>query len=109
MTTLPVLNCNDCGACCLHQVYPPFYGPCDPSYQALERERPDLAAQLAVDREEKARRFRAGDATADWGVPCSWFDSETKACKNYDHRPEICRNFEVGSEDCLNWRKELTP
>jgi len=105
ITTLPIIDCNDCGLCCSQLVYPPFYGPDDPSFAALERDRPDLAEQLAIDREDRHRRFQAGDMTADWGVPCSWLDPATKLCRNYDHRPDICRDFELGGEDCLRIRQ----
>ena len=107
IATLPVLDCNECGACCTQLVYPPFYGPWDPSYQALEANRPDLFAQLAVDREERQREFRR-TGVEPWGTPCSWFEPETRRCKHYDHRPDICRDFNMGSDEmggCLDQRR----
>lgn len=100
MNELPVISCDGCGLCCAEIVYPPFFGPSDPSYRALEADRPDLAEQLTEDRERRRR-----EESPDWGTPCSWFDVATRKCRNYEHRPDICRDYEVGCESCLSYRK----
>lgn len=94
---LPILNCDDCGACCMSMCSPPFLGPDDP-----ER----LALPAAVRHEyEQGMRQRDRDGWPD-DVPCFWFDPQTKRCRNYEHRPSVCRDFDIGSEGCRSWRDE---
>jgi Fe-S-cluster containining protein len=37
-------------------------------------------------------------------VPCSWFDTSAKKCRNHKHRPTLCRDFEIGSQSCQDFR-----
>jgi len=39
------------------------------------------------------------------GLPCYWFDTETKKCQNYENRPFVCEDFNVGEIACLYWRR----
>lgn len=90
MTRLPVLNCDDCGLCCSEQGTPPFsHTPGDSPPKELE-----------WDIDAHAMRY-------DYGLPCLWFNVETKRCNHYEHRPEACRDAVVpGDEYCLNFRSK---
>lgn len=90
MITLPVLNCDNCGACCTTQGTPPFV--------RIEADFPP--PELAWDVVEHQWRY-------DDGLPCLWFNVETKRCKHYEHRPQSCRTAVVpGDEYCLKFRSE---
>ena len=95
MTALPVLDCTDCGVCCLHVSVPPYdvdeveylkeYVPLvHTAYQAVQRTR---QLQLAASGEDY--------------VPCGFLDMETRRCRYYENRPDVCQVFEVGGEFCL--------
>lgn len=92
MTDLPILNCDNCGACCMEMRSPPFIGDMDPEFMALPGEMRVAIVTHAL-----------GDAPPE--SPCLWLDLETRRCKHYDLRPEICRDFEVGSDGCRRWRE----
>jgi len=101
----PVLNCDDCGACCQHIVMPPFaadiYGDApNPEWTALIRDHPALAAELQA---EHLRKDRENELHRQ--APCFWYDAKSKRCKHHDARPQICRDFAVGGEDCLAARR----
>jgi Fe-S-cluster containining protein len=101
--SLPVLNCDNCGACCQYMGavptsllarvgFIPIDG-CKPLPEWLETE-------LRADLEWVKRTKRSDDE------PCIWFDHETGRCKHYEFRPVCCRDFELGGEDCLRIRAE---
>ena len=98
---LPIVNCDGCGACCLHFGHPMFFrseggrGPFEPQYYKL----PDHL------REEYDNYMAEMDGD-DSGEPCIWLDFETRKCRHYEHRPEVCRSFEVGGEDCIRLRQQ---
>lgn len=56
--------------------------------------------ELEWDIDEHAFRY-------DQGLPCLWYDAETRQCKHYEHRPEVCREFEMGGDDCLEMRSGI--
>jgi Fe-S-cluster containining protein len=101
---LPVLNCDDCGACCSRLSLPPFIPSWEPDgeRETFFREHPVIAAELQA---EVDRRTRERDWT-DEG-PCFWLDCDTKRCRHYEVRPEICCDLEMGGESCLEWRKSV--
>lgn len=91
MISLPVTDCNECGACCLHLSTPP----------CLQSDWDSLPEQLM----DEIRQARASGRRDFDGLGCIWFDHQTRRCRNYDHRPQACKDFEVGGEDCLRVRK----
>ena len=96
-TLLPVLSCDDCGACCFTQCSPPFvFGPGFDS---------PLSGAVALDYQEGMAK-READGWPD-DVPCFWLDLVSMRCRHYEHRPLVCREFDVGSEGCLAWRDEF--
>jgi Fe-S-cluster containining protein len=123
--SLPVLNCDGCGACCMHMGYPPSYPAFfkrDETNRLLPlRERKRMGfEETGVRWEEIPRGVRRhlGQYFLDVdvkevrenlsfaGKPCIWWDQHTRKCKHYEIRPSICRDFEVGAEDCLRFRDE---
>lgn len=116
MDQLPIINCDDCGACCATMCSPPGYvaiiaaterGQQDEWPVALDVIRvgllPPEADKLLRDYIERGRR----DGFPKDDQPCIWLDLETKRCRFYEDRPQICRDFEVGSEGCRSWRDEF--
>jgi Fe-S-cluster containining protein len=83
MTPLPLISCDNCGACCEQMGLPPFTTV---EYSTLP---PSIAATM--------------DTIVPEGSPCIWL--ENGRCKHYDHRPAVCREFEVGGIHCLVWRE----
>jgi uncharacterized protein len=103
--SLPVIeSCDGCGVCCLVVTRPPFYHVFEDmgeeAWDRLERQRPDLVAELHAD--YKARQAAGGPF---YGTPCVWFDAETRKCRHYEYRPLACQMFEVGDEDCRDARR----
>ena len=90
---LPVITCEGCGKCCEKQGTPPF------SHAGDDKPPPELEWDI----DAHADRY-------DRGLPCLWFDTETKKCNHYEHRPDACRN-EVNPGDywCRSFRGELLP
>ena len=82
--------CENCGRCCDTQGTPPFT-------HCLGDEPPP---HLAWDIDAHAMRY-------DQGLPCLWYDAETKRCRHYEHRPQVCRSFTPGEPACNQWRIEL--
>jgi Fe-S-cluster containining protein len=105
-TELPVLPaddpCRGCGACCLHLVWPPFFRIEDREWMRLGRERPELVAEIEIDRIRR-RQFGLG---GEYVAPCHWYDLATRRCRHYEYRPAVCRDFEPGEEDCRCFRAE---
>jgi Fe-S-cluster containining protein len=102
---LPIIDsCDSCGACCLVVTRPPFYHVFEDlgeeAWDRLERERPDLVAELHAD--YSARRAAGGPF---YDTPCVWFDAKTLRCRHYDYRPLACREFEIGGDDCHDARR----
>jgi Fe-S-cluster containining protein len=106
MDQLPVLNCDNCGACCMHVGAPPGYGG-----------RVDRAGNWVwlTAHIEDSERLQSMPAALQEGLrrkqdrglyeqPCHWLDLATRRCVHYDHRPEACRMFEVGGDDCVTLR-----
>lgn len=94
----PGQTCDDCGACCLHMVRPPFYRLGDPAWAWLVLTRPDLAEEIDADIDA-----HPGDDER----PCLWLDLETRRCRHYELRPEICRDFEPGCYACIRHRVDV--
>ncbi len=92
MTSLPIIDCNNCGACCREIGTPPFLG-CE-IYELPEHLRDEVLEKLNQDPERENSR-----------LPCFWFDTDTNKCMHYEHRPNICRDFEVKSPSCLSYRE----
>lgn len=61
-----------------------------------------LREEIALHQEEERQ---TGRTRHERGLPCIWYDPETKRCRNYAHRPNICREVPVGGDSCLFWRK----
>ena len=109
MTELPILNCDDCGACCTHVAAPPgfamFLGP----FSQREMEYSvdwEIFKTLpgAIKRELSAHYAQDRPVT---NGPCLWYDATARKCLHYEHRPTICRNFEIGGESCRFHRKRV--
>lgn len=101
MSDLPVLDCADCGACCLHVGHPPFLrfargDRADPYWAALP---PELQREVS-DHIDNLQDH-------DMGQPCIWLDLQTRRCRHYEHRPQQCRDFEVGNYHCLRLRATI--
>lgn len=94
---LPVISCDNCGACCRHMRTPPFtvVGG-DPDWEALPQELKDEIDQWET-------HVRDVSLPEDW--PCLWLDLATMKCKHYEHRPDICSDFELGSPACESHRE----
>ncbi|MEM8670703.1 MAG: YkgJ family cysteine cluster protein [Planctomycetota bacterium] len=105
MKSLPtVVDCEGCGACCMHMGYPVFVLGTDK--QPAE----EIWLTLPDDLRQELDHFVASYPTLPAGqldAPCFWFDPVTKRCKHHDHRPRVCRDFSVGSKGCLEWREWL--
>ena len=115
ISELPVLSCDNCGACCETQCSPPGYVLLltNPHLRVSWPEPMDvyrlgsLPEPARISLIERAALIAGGrfhDA-----VPCCWLDTETKKCKWYEHRPQSCREFEIGSAACREWRDEFKP
>lgn len=114
---LPVLKCDDCGACCERMGTPPMYAAfCPPDGAVIAdwaKRTPDWVLWQLVPQElqdelrDYYRRMLAGD-TPDRSaleLPCLWYDEQTHRCKHYEFRPTICREFVVGCESCIEQRQ----
>lgn len=94
---LPVIeNCDNCGACCLQVLAPPFFIN-DERNEAIEKGVPDDQVQQIV-----ALLF--GTSTMERS-PCLWYDPQTRGCRHYEQRPDDCRAFEIGSHLCRHHRR----
>src|SRR5262245_57684796 len=118
VVSLPVVSCDDCGACCMHMGSPAFNGVGPGVKEVLgdqvvlakgeelewlrslppEGERELTAYMVAVLRREIPSRSGREE-------PCLWLDPVTRRCRYYEHRPQVCRDFEVGSRGCHSHRR----
>ncbi len=103
--SLPLIDsCEGCGACCQVVTRPPFYHVFEEmgeeAWDRVQRQRPDLVAELDAD--YQARQAGGGPF---YGTPCVWFDAETLRCRHYEYRPLACHMFEIGEEDCRDARR----
>jgi Fe-S-cluster containining protein len=92
---LPIA-CDGCGACCETQGLPPGYSAPALIHHLPPPLRNQLLVELAIERRTRVRRE---------GVPCLWFDQDTRRCRHYEHRPPVCRRFEAGGDGCNQWRR----
>jgi Fe-S-cluster containining protein len=93
---LPI-SCEGCGACCETQGLPPGYtAPVMMTHLPAEL-RDEILLHLAEERRTGKRRYERG-------LPCIWYDAETRRCRHYEHRPGTCRRFEIASDGCTQWR-----
>lgn len=115
-TPLPVTSCEGCGECCTQVGTPPglFAAYASPLWDGKYlTEAPDYQVWLAMPEELRRQladyyRDNSGRPSRyDEGLPCLWFDEQTRKCRHYDHRPEACREFEVGSAECVAWRGNI--
>lgn len=117
MTSLPVLNCDDCGACCTQIGAPPGYSVYFPppnrlihewakdgeDYERFKAMPVTIRKRLEVYYRRVYRGLIPDRYTSD--MPCLWYDADTRKCKHYEWRPNACRNFEVGGSACINHRE----
>jgi Fe-S-cluster containining protein len=54
-----------------------------------------------------AEERRTGKRRHERGLPCIWYDPETRRCRHYEHRPAVCRRFEIASDGCNQWRASI--
>lgn len=109
---LPILNCDNCGACCLNQESPPGYlsilvngHEAAASDEDLDRFI-NMPHELMQELQAYAKFLRDTEKHPNNGI-CIWFDEQTRKCKHYDLRPDICRHeVVVGDDGCLFWREE---
>jgi uncharacterized protein len=106
--SLPILDCDNCGACCMEQGSPPGYTLLLAGMPVWDKDDTERFEALPAEALEILRQYKsdllANRVTCDG--PCVWLDRETKRCRFYEHRPQICRDFERGSEACRTWREE---
>ena len=106
---LPILSCDDCGACCDYSRTPPHLVVWQHDQPIPRPGEPtaEFDYQVLMAAPEEARRLiiekRLSDAPA--ADPCAWLDQETRRCRFYEFRPEVCRSFEPGSGACQLVRK----
>jgi|GEM_PF-4725955 len=115
--SVPVTNCDECGACCVQQSSPGLY--IGMLYRdGMSKEEKDWVKEIRDSFPEDAERLdkapdeakhilkqhiARGPSMGD-GMPCVWFDSGLRQCRFYEHRPEVCRGLEVGGEGCQRHR-----
>jgi Fe-S-cluster containining protein len=83
---MDVPSCDNCGACCMGMLWPPFDDD-----EAIPAK---LDEELGRLQDGAAERMKSGD------FACVWFDKTTRRCKHYEHRPRTCRAFEPGCDIC---------
>lgn len=96
MAALPIVSCDNCGACCMSMMFPPF----DEEDGAIEL--PSQIEEELISAIEAGRNQVPGASRI--GLPCFWLDTETRRCKHYEFRPGICRRFEPGNNICIKDR-----
>lgn len=104
---LPVVSCEDCGACCTHIRTPPFvfcFVDGRPIPMDGDDEFEDGKTFLSAPTEAHHAFVDGLKDNRPEESPCSWWDQDTKRCRWYGHRPAICREYEVGGESCFGAR-----
>lgn len=92
MTPLPIVSCDNCGACCMRMGVPPFSTDDDIEWDRLP---PELQQEIIEFQQRE-----------DWAsLPCLWLDLETRRCRHYDLRPDVCERFVPGNPICLEDRE----
>ena len=94
---LPIVSCDDCGACCSAVGHPHFY----------RNSNDELWEQLPEHLKKEVNEYIDNLTDIDLGQPCFWLDPETKQCKHYEYRPQVCRDFELDSYHCHRLRRSL--
>lgn len=95
MDQLPIVSCDNCGACCMGMGIPPETGD-DAIDDAWWESLTDELRQEILDRQGQPN----------WAhEPCVWLDVETRRCTHYELRPQVCRDFEPGNLVCLEDRE----
>ena len=103
--SLPVINCEGCGVCCMTFGHPRYFWTQDQG-SMIDQYWIDLPQPL-VDEIEAYLETLAGDCDADFGKPCIWFDKDRLNCTHHQHRPQVCRDFEIGGESCVRLRRQF--
>ena len=98
-----IVDCQGCGACCLHMGYPPFIGMEGNDHEAEPAWR-SMPADVKLELLKLIDTYQP-PPTGQLDGPCVWFDTTTRRCKQHEHRPNVCRDFKVGGKDCRNWRQ----
>lgn len=106
MSSLPVLNCDGCGACCAEQAGLPaswYVAPSGPMGGTASGKR--VPAALLAELRATVAGWLAHGFPRD-GTPCIWYDAGAKRCRHYEYRPDLCRDgVRVGDEACREWRR----
>jgi len=92
------MTCQRCGKCCSTQGSPPFFDQTQTGQLSLDALPPHLRTSYRRQRDTDPYRY-------DRGLPCFWWNPDTKLCKHYEHRPPICRDY-PGGEPCINERSK---
>jgi hypothetical protein len=91
----PVLDCQDCGACCREAFHMVAVESGDPAIQRLPL--------LVVADGDRFELRRDGDRCA----ALSGGSGQRYACTAYDDRPRTCRDFTSGTSSCLLARQRV--
>lgn len=94
--SLPVTECNGCGACCQHIGWVPFHD---------REEIATLPDRLKAEVEKTWHDHRREAEPCPWFIPGEKRKGFAGACANYDHRPKVCRDWKIGGLPCLDMRK----
>lgn len=107
---LPILNCDNCGVCCMEQESPPGYlamltiGEAYPASQADWDRLAGMPDVLLTELLDYLEHLRTHNTHPNKGI-CLWFDEATKRCNHYELRPDTCREVvQCGDEHCRGWR-----
>lgn len=104
MIDLPILNCDNCGACCTGQAALPVHLVGE--HFRMEPVSP-LPPGLAEELRNTVAKFNRDGWPPD-GTACIWYDPRRKRCRHYEHRPTLCRDEVVpGDEGCRRWREAV--
>ena len=98
---LPIVDCADCGACCMNVGHPHFY-----RHGGADGSGDPLWARVPTELQAEINEYIDSLEDVDIGQPCIWLDMKTKQCKHYDLRPQMCRDFEKDSHHCHRLREK---
>lgn len=112
---LPIINCDNCGACCLEQESPPGYVAIisygiEYAFSETDATRFESLPPVLIEELKKYWEdfIMTKDAPHPNGGACIWFDKSTRKCKHYELRPDMCREIlQPGDDDCRGWRKDF--